>query len=183
MPLIYFRYHKKTEWQATRDIGPYILRTSLAGTFNASPDQLIDDVVDHLRKQKTFSTPDVLELIRNRGKPVELSEDRLWEQGYGSKSIHLIFNLLYRDFNYTPIFEGNMPQVDHIFPQSELSRLRMLNPETGRNSLMKYKKPQRDQLANCMLLTAFENGFSQKKSIRFRSAGSKVSRRNTWRHI
>lgn len=68
----------------------------------------------------------------------------------------------YRDFDYSPLFDGNMPQVDHIFPQSELSRLRMLNPETGRNSLMKYKKPQRDQLANCMLLTAFENGFAQK---------------------
>lgn len=162
MPLIYFRFHHKAKWQGTRDLGSYILRTSLAGTFNSSPDQLIDDIVEHLRKQSAFVTSDVLDLIRNRGKPVELSEDRLWEQGYGSKNVHLIFNLLYRDFNYSPLFDGNMPQVDHIFPQSELSRLRMLNPETGRNSLMKYKKPQRDQLANCMLLTAFENGFAQK---------------------
>ncbi|MFZ4122803.1 MAG: DUF262 domain-containing protein [Caulobacterales bacterium] len=162
MPLIYFRFHNKALWPGTKDLGTYILRTSLSGTFNSSPDQLIDDIVEHLRKQPSFVATEVLEFIRNRGKSVELSEERLWEQGYGSKSVHLIFNLLYRDFNYSPLFDGNMPQVDHIFPQSELKRVRMRNPESGRNTLMKYKKPERDQLANCMLLTAFENGFTQK---------------------
>ena len=164
MPLIYFRFHEKAKWQATRDIGSYILRTSLAGTFNAGPDQLIDDIAEHLRQQGAFSSIDVIEFIRNRGKPVDLSEDRLWEQGYRSKSIHLVFNLLYRDFNYTPSFDGNLPQVDHIFPQSALQKVKMFNPRNGRNDLMKYKQAERDQLANCMLLTALENGFTQKNN-------------------
>lgn len=162
MPLIYFRYHEPANWRTIKDIGNYILRASLAGTFSAGPDQLIDDITTFVAQQKQFNTADVLELIRGRGRPVELSEDRLWEQGYGSKNVHLIFNLLYRNFNYTPLFDGNMPQVDHIFPQAPLSAIRMPNPETGKNTLMKYKKPVRDQLANCMLLTAYENGFQEK---------------------
>jgi hypothetical protein len=162
MPLIYFRYHHPAEWRATTDIGNYILRASLAGTFSAAPDQLIDDITTFIADQKAFATSEVFDLIRGRGRPAELSEDRLWEQGYGSKNVHLIFNVLYRAFNYTPLFDGNMPQIDHIFPQGPLSKLRTLNPETGRNTLMKYKKPVRDQLANCMLLTAFENGFQEK---------------------
>src|SRR5262249_43032921 len=32
------------------------------------------------------------------------------------------------------------------------------NPRTGRRDLMKYKEAERNQLANCMLLTQQENG-------------------------
>ena len=60
------------------------------------------------------------------------------------------------DTNYTPASENNLPQVDHIFPQSLLSEQKMRNPETGR-MVMKYRPPERDQLANCMLLSR-ENG-------------------------
>jgi hypothetical protein len=162
MPLIYYRFHRRQKWYTAKDVGTYILRTSLAGTFNASPDQLIDDVTEFLRGKPEFIASEVLEFIRNRGRPVELSEDRLWQHGYGSKNIHLVFNLLYRGFNYDPLFDGNMPQVDHVFPQSALSRIREVNPETGRKTLMKYKKAERDQLANCMLLTARENGMANK---------------------
>jgi hypothetical protein len=61
------------------------------------------------------------------------------------------------DTNYTPASENNLPQVDHIFPQSLLSEQKMRNPETGR-MVMKYRPPERDQLANCMLLSREENG-------------------------
>ena len=50
-----------------------------------------------------------------------------------------------------------MPQVDHIFPQSLLSKEKVKSPETGR-MVMKYRAPERDQLANCMLLSRVENG-------------------------
>ena len=38
-----------------------------------------------------------------------------------------------------------------------LNKSRVTNPVTGR-SLLRYKKPDRDQIANLMLLTAQENG-------------------------
>jgi hypothetical protein len=94
-----------------------------------------------------------------------LTEDRFWQMGYGSGTIHLLFNLWYRSFNYTPAYENNMPQVDHIFPQSALKKVRTLNPRTNKRDLMKYREPERNQLANCMLLTQQENGAGGKSDI------------------
>jgi hypothetical protein len=54
--------------------------------------------------------------------------------------------------------------VDHIFPQSLLREQRVINPETGR-MVMKYRSPERDQLANCMPLNREENGAGGKTDI------------------
>ena len=80
---------------------------------------------------------------------------------YGSDTIHLLFNLWYREFKYDPAYDNNLPQVDHIFPQVELKLIRERSPESGR-LVMKYKERERNQLANCMLLTREENGPSGK---------------------
>ena len=84
--------------------------------------------------------------------------------GYGSNTIHLLFNLWYRDFKYTPSYVNNLPQIDHIFPQSALKEIKVENPKTG-YMVMKYRDADRDQLANCMLLTREENGSGGKGSI------------------
>jgi hypothetical protein len=68
-----------------------------------------------------------------------------------------MFNLWYRSFNHTPAYDNNLPQVDHIFPQSKLKVIKTLNSDTGR-MVMKYDVSLRNQLANCMLLTREENG-------------------------
>ena len=34
-------------------------------------------------------------------------------------------------FDYTPSFDGNLPQVDHIFPQSELRKVEGGQPQNG----------------------------------------------------
>jgi hypothetical protein len=65
-------------------------------------------------------------------------------------------------FNYTPSYDGNLPEVDHIFPQSELRKVRVANPKTGHINLLKYHEAERNQLANCELLTQDENGFNGK---------------------
>jgi hypothetical protein len=51
-----------------------------------------------------------------------------------------------------------MPQVDHIFPQSLLRKVSAVDTVTGKKSGMRYHAEHRNQLANCMLLTAAENG-------------------------
>jgi hypothetical protein len=84
-----------------------------------------------------------------------VTPERLLSLGYGRDGIHLLFNLWY-DFNYVPAYESNMPQVDHIFPQSLLRRVKVTGPQ-GKRYIMKYKDESRNQLANCMLLTAAEN--------------------------
>ena len=69
---------------------------------------------------KGFDTDEAFNVIRTQNWSLELTEDRFWQMGYGSNVIHLLFNLSYRDFNYTPAYENNLPQVDHVFPQSLL---------------------------------------------------------------
>jgi hypothetical protein len=113
--------------------------------------------VKMLDEQKGFGLEEAFGVIRSQGRSLELTEDRFWEMGYSSDTIHLLFNLMY-SFNYTPSFDGNLPQVDHIFPQSELRKVKVENPKTGRMDLLKYYDNKRNQLANCELLTMAENG-------------------------
>ena len=102
--------------------------------------------------------------MREDGRSLELSEATILGMSYTTKEIHLLFNLWY-GFNYQPALQDNLPQIDHIFPQSPLSKIRVANPETGRMNVMKYRKDDRDQIGNLMLLTAVENGAGGKTDI------------------
>jgi hypothetical protein len=158
IPLVYFRYHFHQAWNAKRDVELYLLRSLLTGAFGSHPDQLIDDTVKKIDEIKVFDLNEMFGVIRSAGQSLELTEDRFWAIGYNSENIHLLFNLWYREFNYTPVFSGNLPQIDHVFPQSLLKKVKTLNPDTGKMNVMKYRESDRNQLANCMLLTAAENG-------------------------
>ena len=158
IPLIYVRYHFPQAWHQAKDVDRFLLRSLLAGAFSGTPDQLIDDLVTKIKHLAGFDVNELFDVIRSKGRSLELTEDRFWQMGYGSDTVHLLFNLWYRDFNYTPAYENNLPQVDHIFPQSALRKVKGTNPRTGRKDLTKYKESDRNQLANCMLLTQQENG-------------------------
>jgi len=157
VPLIYLRYHFKDAWKKAKDMDSYLLRCSIAGAFGGQPDNLLDALVKILDESKDFDTSEAFNVIRSQGRSLELTEDRFWQMGYTSKTIHLLFNLWYRDYPHTPAYDNNLPQIDHIFPQSRLKEIRILNPETGR-MVMKYREDARNQLANCMLLSREENG-------------------------
>lgn len=158
LPLIYFRYHYPEKWASTQGLASFVLRVMVTQAFSGRPDNLINKLTRQIDADKDFKVPRLFEVIRQDGRSLELTDETLLAIGYGSRQIHLLFNLWYRQFDYQPAFAGNAPQVDHIFPQSALKRVKEYNPETGRNSLMRYPAPVRDQLANCMLLTAAENG-------------------------
>lgn len=165
IPLVYLRYHCPVAWHTKKDVELYLLRSLLAGAFGGTPDQLIDDLVTTLKDTKAFDLNEMFGAIRSVGRSLELTEDRFWAIGYGSDNIHLLFNLWYRDFNYTPAFAANFPQIDHIFPQDILKKVKIANPNTGKKNVMKYRDGDRNQLANCMLLTAAENGAGGKSNI------------------
>jgi hypothetical protein len=164
IPMIYFRYHYKSKWNPTQSYHDYLLRTLLAGAFSGSPDNLIDKVTTKLKEIAIFDLKEIFGVIRAEGRNLEISKETLLNACYGTKEIHLIFNLWY-NFNYQPAFYNNTPQVDHIFPQSKLKKIKILNQETGRLDIMKYKAWDRDQIANCMLLTASENGSGSKSDL------------------
>lgn len=164
IPLIYFRYHYKEKWNTTNNITDYLIRTLLARAFSGSPDALIDKCTKKIDEIKEFNITEIFGVIRTEGRNLEISKDTILQTYYGSKEIHLLFNTWY-NFNYQPAYSNNKPQVDHIFPQSKLKQIKIPNPSTGRKDILKYKWWDRDQIGNCMLLTALENGSSGKTDI------------------
>jgi len=163
IPLIYFRYHFPQQWKDARDLDTYLLRSLITGAFSGTPDNLIDKCTRHITETVEFDVRQIFGIIRADGRNLDITADTILSQHYGSKNLHLIFNLWYKDFNYLPAYENSLPQVDHIFPQSLLRSLKVANPETGRYNLLRYKWWERDRLANCMLLTAEENGAGGKR--------------------
>ncbi len=162
IPLIYFRFHYPEKFARNQDLPGYLLRVLITGVFGGSPDNLIDKVVRRIEERQDFVLADVYDVIRADGRSLEVTPGVILDQYYGSRTIHLFFNLWYRDFNYAPALSANGPQVDHIFPQSLLKTVKDINPESGRRNILHYRAEHRDQIANCMLLTADENGFSGK---------------------
>ena len=158
IPLVYVRYHFPEAWKNAKEVDAYLLRCSMTGAFGGHTDTLLDALTKKLQEIQKFDINELFSLIRTQGRSLELTEDRLWQMGYGSDTIHLLFNLWYRDFNHTPAYENNFPQIDHIFPSSSLRRVKVENSETGRRDKMKYRDADRNQLANCMLLSREENG-------------------------
>jgi uncharacterized protein with ParB-like and HNH nuclease domain len=158
IPLVYVRYHYPRAWKEAQELDTYLLRSSMAGAFSGNVDNLLDGLIRRLGELEHFDLQEVFGVMRSQGRSLELTEERFWQLGYGSDAVHLIFNLWYRTFNYTPAYDNNLPQIDHIFPQALLKKVKVENPRTGRKDLMKYREGDRNQLANCMLLSREENG-------------------------
>jgi len=162
IPLIYYCHRYPAKFTANKDLVGYLLRVLVTGVYGASPDNLIDKLVRNINDQGDFVLSEVYGVIRADGRSMEITPDVIVDHYYGSRSIHLLFNLCYQDFDYSPALDANGPQVDHIFPQSLLKTVKDNNPETDKENILRYRAEQRDQIANCMLLTAAENGFSGK---------------------
>lgn len=165
IPVIYFRYHYRDKWNDIKKLDLYILRTLLTGSFSGNPDYIIDQCTEQIDNDSNFIVDNIFSVIRSNNRSLEITENTLLNQAYGSKYIHLIFNLWYKDFNYIPSYENNSPQVDHIFPQSLLRSMKDINPDTGKKNILHYKQEDRDQLSNLMLLTREENGAGGKTDI------------------
>ncbi len=165
IPIIYYRYHYSKKWSTIKELDTYILRTLLTGAFSGSPDKLIDKLTRNIKETGEFDIKQLFNLIRADGRNLEITESSILTQHYTSKYIHLYFNLWYKDFNYHPAYNANLPQIDHIFPQSQLRKIKKINPTTNRKDTLKYLQFDRDQIANCMLLTAKENGAGGKTDI------------------
>ena len=165
IPLIYFNFHYPDLWQKhLPDYQKYLIRTSLTGVFGGTPDNLLNKITKQVNSDSDFVLREIFSLIREDGRSLEVGTDTLMGLNYWKKEIHLLFNLWY-GFNYQPSSTDNMPQIDHIFPQSALKKIKDVNPENGRRNLMRYKWYDRDQIANLMLLTAKENGAGGKTDI------------------
>lgn len=165
IPLIYFYHHFPGSWNAAKGKVNYLLRVLLTGAFSGRPDPLIDKIVQNIKVSAAFRVKEIFGIIREDGRNLALSDSQLLEMGYGSRNIHLLFNIWHPRADYAPALDGHLPQVDHIFPRSLLKGVKVINPETGRLSLQRYSASEINELANCMLLTAKENGAGNKSDM------------------
>lgn len=157
IPLIYVCHHFPQAWKEARHMDVFLVRTLLAGAFSGQSDRIVDALVKRFRELGRFDAEEGYGVIRSQNRSLELTRERFFEMGYGSKTIHLILNLWYPAFTYAPAYDNNLPQVDHVFAQSRLRAVKVVNEQSGRQ-VMKYRDAARNQLANCMLLTRAENG-------------------------
>lgn len=164
IPLVYIRHHFTNAWASAANVERFLVRTLLAGAFSGQSDRILDALVKRFKELERFDADEGFAIIRSQNRSLEITHDRFFEMGYGSKNIHLILNLWYPVFSHVPAYDNNLPQVDHIFPQSRLKAIKVTNPETGR-PVMLYRDDARNQLANCMLLTRSENGAGGKGDI------------------
>jgi hypothetical protein len=172
IPLVFYRYRFPKKFNGGKtEMAEYLLRALATGTFGGSPDNLIDRLVRGIQDRADSELPEICSIIRGAGRNLEITPGVILQQQYGSRSIHLFFNSLVPPVRLLTSKDANGPQIDHIFPQSLLKKVRAVNPESGKRNLMRYRMEERDQLPNCMLLTAEENGFAA-NVIRRRTSGS-----------
>jgi len=157
IPLIYVRHHYPKAWAEAQNVENFLIRSLLAGAFSGQSDRLLDSLVRRFKELERFDADEAFDVIRSQNRSLEITRDRFFHMGYGSKTIHLLFNLWYPAFSHHPAYDNNLPQVDHVFPQSRLKATRVVSEETGRSAAA-YGSDIINQLANCMLLTRAENG-------------------------
>ena len=160
IPLIYSSYKYPASWkkaQASKDAENYLLRVLLSGVFSGHADQILDGFIKSINTYKGINIEDLFSVVRSQNKTLELHEEKFWKIGYKSNLITLLFNIWYSESLHTPTYESNSPQIDHIYPQSFLRKIKETDTETGQN-VRKYRESERNQLANLMLLTREENG-------------------------
>lgn len=158
IPLIYFNYKYPGKWRNSNKeiLAKWLTRVLLTGAFSGSSDTLLDVLIRKINEKGDFDVNAINTEIINRGRIIGISENSLLDTYYGEKKLYLIFALWYQDINFKPVYKGNLPWVDHIFPQSKLKEIKEINPETEKK-IMKYKRWDRDRIANLMLLSAEEN--------------------------
>lgn len=118
---------------------------------------------------RTISFDRFNDIFINKNKTLDITEKNILLASYGNnqnnrRKLYLLFNLWYSNFNFTPSFKGNEPNIDQIFPQSLLKSIKEVSSETGRQ-VMKYKDADRNRIGNCMLLSVQENGAGGKSDI------------------
>jgi uncharacterized protein with ParB-like and HNH nuclease domain len=95
IPIIYFRYHYPEKWSNIEDLDTYIFRTLAAGAFSGNPDKLIDKLTRKIKEIKDFNLKELFAIIRDDGRNLQITENRILTQHYHSKYIHLYFNSWY----------------------------------------------------------------------------------------
>lgn len=163
IPIIYTKYwYPDTCGASEMDFKSFLIKVNLTGVYGGVTDSFTDGIINVINSNQRFALDEIFSFIRDQGKSIEISDSKLLDIKYTSKELHLLLNIWY-GFNYQPALRDNQPNVDHIFPKSELKKPVVRDAE---NQLLRAcSKDEINQLANLMLLTASENQAGGKGKI------------------
>lgn len=164
--LIFYRYAFEFSWKQAdkKELKLWLLRVLLTKAFSGSSDTLLDAVIKDIKDKRAFDASSINSIILSRGRNITLTPNTLLSASYGEKQAYLIFNILYHNIDFDPAYEGNIPTLDHIFPQSKLKEIQIFDPKTNKK-MPKYNKFAKDQISNIMLLSWDENIEEKKTAL------------------
>ncbi|MGL5479951.1 MAG: GmrSD restriction endonuclease domain-containing protein [Clostridium sp.] len=161
IPIIYLRYKYKDKYKEAieKGLSKWLIEVIFAGAYSGSADSIIDLTIKSIDENKDMDFELLNEIYRNKNKSLEITESNILAAGYGTepakRKLYLLFNMWYQQFNFSPSFIENEPNVDHIFPQAALKKIKIMGNKG--KQVQKYKKNEINQIGNCMLLTMKEN--------------------------
>lgn len=127
IPIIYFAYiHdcKPNSQKVKYNIQTWLYKALLNGNFSGQSDRVIDNCTDIIKNHSEADYFPYYELEDN----LKTKLNRIVEvnQNIIDGNAYLILNLLYlfnnQIVNFQPRLNGNLPEIDHIFPKSKMLR-------------------------------------------------------------
>lgn len=124
-----FNYHAAAE---------YILRTTLAGSFNGAKDNLLDELSNSMKKG--FNMEDILEVLQRNHRPTLVNEGKIWSISYTQPAkVYFAMSKIVVGSNLEQVCQTN---IDHIIAKD----------------LLEDRSPSEvNQLANLTILDEHEN--------------------------
>ena len=171
LPLIAYRYFQPKGWKSDENkrlAATYLLRTSIASTYNGAKDNLIDALVEDFSNSQGINLDALYKTIESKGRALRISSRQLFKVKYSNKRVMLIMKLLRPDLNFLASNRNNLPTVDHLISRKLLKTAGITSSD------------EVDQLANLVALSAIENqGIKGAQSIQDWLRGKKDADRKT----
>ena len=153
LPLIAYRYFQPKGWKSVANqnrAAQYLLRTSIAGSYNGAKDDLLDALTEVFRSTEEIDLGKVFSTIQSKGRAITISREQFFSVKYLNNRIMLIMKLLRPDLDFVASNKNNLPTVDHLISRKLLKAAGVV------------KREKVDQIANLVALSADENQNSKR---------------------
>lgn len=138
----------------------FLLISLLAKDCRRLNKDIINDLLEYITSDdgKDFSLEEIKERFKNHGKNFELNIDALLSIKMDSTIAPLVLYFIY--YGQEGFKPETMTVRDHIFPRSELGKIKDFNKKNKENK-RKYSDDEVNSILNCELLTQDANAYSQ----------------------
>lgn len=124
IPIIYFAYiHdcRPNSAKVKHNMQVWLYKTLLNANFSGQSDTIIDGCVNAVKNHSSidyFPHAELEAFIKDRGRMTEV------EAGIIDGNSYIVLNLMYlfnnETVNFQPMLNGNVPEIDHVFPKTKM---------------------------------------------------------------